>query len=182
MRSAIITTLLLCGSCVLAFGQSTNNTTNQQPSAVTTAPAPVQNTNTPPAPPKKKHVYTSEDFKPANPNDTPSASAAADSGSSAAGASGVTPAKDDKSAKSKAPAKKADQAAIDKQQAKVDNLKQQVDGETKVIADIQRLIDQEPSRAAGMGAGLAKQQTDLVQMKKDLTDAQSQLDAMKNPK
>ncbi len=181
MRIGMLPTLFLCVGSAMAFGQTSSSTADQQPSAVTVTPAQPQAADTTTPPKKKKHIYTSEEFKAADPNDTPSPGASGDStgANSAAGAAGDT-AKADKSTTAKK-SKKPDQAAIDKQQAKVDDLKQQVNGETNVIASLQKQIADVPSRADAMGPGLAKQQSDLVKMQKDLADEQSKLDAMKNP-
>ncbi len=183
MRLGMLTTFFLCVGSAMALGQTSSGTADQQPSAVTVTPAQPQAADPTTPPKKKKHVYTSEDFKAADPNDTPSPTASGDSaGAGSAAGAASDPAKSGKSTTAKKTAKKPDQAAIDKQQAKVDELKQQVEGETNVIASLQKQIADVPSRADNMGPGLAKQQSDLVQMKKDLADAQSQLDAMKNPK
>jgi hypothetical protein len=176
MRKILFTALFIASIGTAADAQTSTDTASQ------TAATPAASAQADPsgAPKKKvKHVYTSEDFKAADPKDTAPQSSASASDSAA----NASDSKDDKSGKgTKKAAKKADPDAVAAQQAKVDNLKQQVDGETHVVADIQRLIDQEPSRASSMGAGLAKQQSDLTDLKKQLDSAQSQLDTMKNPK
>lgn len=182
MRQLLITALFIASAAFSAIAQASTDTQAQQPSTAVTPAAPASTDASAPPKKKAKHVYTSEDMKAADPNDMPSsASTSGDTGAaSVAGASDTG--KDEKGKSAKKSAKKPGQEEIAAQQAKVDDLKQQVDGTSKVVADIQRLIDQEPSRAAGMGAGLAKNQSDLADLKKQLDSAQSQLDAMKNPK
>jgi len=183
MRKTLLFATIVGSLSVLASAQTSTDQQAQPATAVTQASqAAADQTPATVAPVKKKakHVYTSDDMKAADPNDVPSVSSSS-SGGDSAGTPGSA-AKDDKTAKSKKTAKKIDPAAVAAQQAKVDDLKGQVDGENKVIANIQRLIAEQPSRAANMGPGLNKQQSDLTDLQKQLSTAQSQLDSMKNPK
>jgi hypothetical protein len=175
MHQRILLALFVGSLCAVAGGQTNGDV--QSTGNATAVTVPVQSDTSQPQPKKKgRHVYTNDDVKAADPNDTPAASPAGN----AAGAADAT--KADHSSGSKKSAKKADPTAIAAQQAKVDDLKSQVDGETKVVADIQRLISQDPSRAANMGPGLAKQQGDLTDLQKKFSEAQQQLDSMKNSK
>jgi hypothetical protein len=162
--------------------QSTTTTPSTTPSAQTDTPPTATPTDTVPPKKKVKHVYTSDDMKPADPNDIPSAASSSASGTAGAGANAGDAAKDNKDSNPKKKAKPADPDAIAAQQAKVDEAKKQVDGLTGIVANLQRLINDQPSRAQTIGEGLQMQQNNLVDAKKQLTDAQQQLDAMKNPK
>lgn len=175
MRHTLLVVLIIGSFGTLGWAQSASGT------APATAGTSTTQTDANVQPKKKaKHVYTSDDMKAANPNDVPSATTSS-SGGVAGGTKAVDDPKNDKAAKQKT-AKKVDPGAVAAQQAKVDELKKQVNGLTSVVGDIQRLINEKPSRAEGMGAGLAQQQKDLTQAQKQLADAQSELDGMKNPK
>jgi hypothetical protein len=187
MRRILLSAIFVGSLSVAAYCQTATDQQAQQPAASSqaTAQPATQASTDQPAPPKKKakRVYTSEDMKAADPNDIPSP-ASSSSGGGAAGASADAAAgagKDDKSSKSKK-TKKIDPDAVAAQQAKVDEAKKQVDGLTGIVANLQRLINDQPSRAQTIGEGLQMQQNNLVDAKKQLADEQAQLDAMKNPK
>lgn len=129
---------------------------------------------------KAKHVYTTEDMKPADPADSAPSSASVSSGDPVA--ANTSTMKDEPKSGKKAPVKKPDPNDIAAAQAKVDRLKKQQEGLNGAVQNIQRLIAQNPARQATMSDGLNKQQSDFVDATKKRAEAEQQLNALQNPK
>lgn len=178
LRSTLFLILISSG---FAVAQDSSAVQTAAPSATPTN----QQADNPPVKKKAKRVFTNDDVKAADPKDIPAMQpdSTVDSGTPAATtAASATAGKEDKNKKAGKPAKAATAEQISAAQAKVDSLKKEEAGESAVVADIQRLISEQPGRADGMGPGLAKNQSDLADTRKKLADAQQQLDALKNQK